>query len=86
MKKKIIDVLLYLLGKCGYKPEVKPEVLQGINRQDIDLLQKAFVPYTYKHGTSAENIALNLSRSDGEQRVIQYIVSRVQGRIGAIHD
>jgi len=86
MKKKMIDVLLYLLGKLGYKQEVKPEVLHGINRQDIDLLQKAFVPYHYQHGATVEATALSLARSDGEQRVIQYIIARIKGRIGAIHD
>lgn len=57
-------------------------VIQGINKQDIEILTKAFPPFTYRQGMSQEQLAHDTVRCWGEQRVINFIMARIQGRVG----
>ena len=81
MKKILINILLNILYKLGYKPEER--IIQSITKQDMEIITKAFPVYSYKQGTSTEEIALSVVRCDGEQRVINFILSRIRGRVGA---
>jgi len=79
MKNRLIKFLLYLVTKLK-EPVGK---LQSVNRQDVEIITKAFPPFSYKQGMNQEEIALGVMKSEGEQRVINFIVSRMKGRIGA---
>lgn len=82
MKNKIstyvIQFLLYLVVLLTDKKQP----IKSVNRQDMELLQTAFPPFSYKAEMTMEQIALGTAKSVGEQRVLQYLLSRIQGRIG----
>lgn len=58
------------------------EVIQGINKQDIELITKAFPPFVYRKGMTQEELAHETIKCWGEQRVLSFILARIQGRIG----
>lgn len=78
IKHKIIHVLVYLVSKL----QTTKQPIKSLNRQDMELITKAFPPFSYNKSMTCEDIALSTMQCYGEQRVIQYLMSRIQGRVG----
>lgn len=83
--KLLIKVLLFViqvLNTWYNKLDNNKQYIQSVNRQDLELITKNFPPFIYKKGMTQEEIAHETVKCWGEQRVIQYITSRIQGRVG----
>ena len=80
----ITKFLLYIVSSIN-RPTKE---VQSINRQDVELITKNFPLFNYKKGMSTEDIALETMWCYGEQKVIQFLMLRIQGRIGqgVLHD
>lgn len=88
--KKLVQKIKSYFSKPDSKPEVEPvtkqeepvKPLQSVTRSDIEQLQTAFPVFRYKQGMSHEEIVTGFMKSEGEQKVIAFMASRIQGRIG----
>lgn len=80
MKTRLIKFLLFIVDLLT--PKVEP--VKSITLGDLDIIMKTFPVYKYREGTSIEATALALARSDGEQRVVQFITNRIKHRAGTI--
>lgn len=76
----ITKILLKLVALLNKKEPV--QIVQSINKQDIDLITKAFPPFVYRKGMTSEEIGLETIKCWGEQRVLSFILARIEGRIG----
>lgn len=75
---KLTEFLLYLVDKLN----TPKQHIQSVNKQDMELITKSFPVFVPKNDMTIEQIALGFTKSQGEQRVIQYLYSRIKGRIG----
>ena len=82
--KRMKNILMKVIGYFSKPKQVEPvKPLKSVTKHDVEVLMQTFPPFTYKKGMSHEEIVVGVMQSEGEQRILRFILNRIQGRVDA---